>query len=495
MFRSVFAKYLTAFMLILSFSFVILAASIGSLMLNYSDESKAKSLIQSSDALCTYFEDQFHGTTSNGFRDYVRQYQSVIDRDIAMLVNYAGSVSVLVIGSDGDILASERGALEYTIPSEFLVEAASAPFLKTTDLGGLYSSSCLVRGIPLRGESGVIGYIFACSTETGVGELVVVMMKTLLMTMLWVLIAALIAIYFISEKITSPLREMSRAAKSFAQGNFSVRVPVTGNDEIAELTIAFNNMAVSMQNLETMRSSFVANVSHELRTPMTTIGGFIDSILDGAIPPDKHEHYLSVISGEVKRLSRLVTSLLDISRIQAGERKFNKSPFDICEMARQILISFEQQIDEKRLDVEFDCPEEKLTVYADYDAIYQIFYNICHNAVKFSKESGKYRIRLIERDRKVFVSIYNEGIGIREEDLPFIFERFYKSDKSRGLDKTGLGLGMYIAKTVIDAHGEEIWVKSKYGQSCEFFFTLTRTSDTPTRKNTAELGEGRRRIE
>lgn len=483
MFRSVFAKYLTAFMLILSFSFAILAASIGSLMLNYSDDSKETNLMQSASALGSYLQEQYHGTTEKGFRDYVKRYQTVIDRDIALLVDYAGAVTLLVIDTEGLIIASDRGPIDHIVPAVYLTEAASAPFLKETDLGGFLERPTSVHGIPLRGGERIIGYVFSCSTETGVGDLVLVMMKTLMMTMLWVLIAALIAIYFISEKITSPIRAMSRAARSFAQGNFEVRVPVTGRDEVAELTAAFNNMAQSMQNLETMRSSFVANVSHELRTPMTTIGGFIDSILAGAIPPDKHEHYLTVISGEVKRLSRLVTSLLDISRIQAGERKFNMQPFDVCEMARRILISFEQQIDEKRLDVEFDCEADKLVVIADHDAIYQIFYNICHNAVKFSTIGGKYRVRLVERDRKVFVSVFNEGEGIREEDLPFVFERFYKSDKSRGLDKSGLGLGMYIAKTVIDAHGEEIWVKSTYSQNCEFFFTLTRTGEQPQRKS------------
>lgn len=490
MFRSVFAKYLAAFMLILSFSFAILAASIGSLMLNYSDESRENNLTASADSLRIYLEEQFNGTTAQGFRDYVKRYQTVIDRDIALLIDYAGSVSLLVTDASGTIIASEHGAVDFQIPQEYLSEAASAPFVKELDLGGFFDRACLVRGIPVRGGSTVIGYVFACSTETGVGNLVMVMMKTLMMTMLWVLIAALIAIYFISEKITLPLRDMSRAAKSFAQGNFDVRVPVSGRDEVAELTVAFNNMAQSMQNLETMRSSFIANISHELRTPMTTIGGFIDSILAGAIPPDKHEYYLKVISDEVKRLSRLVTSLLDISRIQAGERKFNKQPFDVCEMARQILISFEQKIEEKKLDVLFDCEEDKLFVYADRDAIYQIFYNICHNAVKFSREGGKYRVRLVGKEKKVFVSVFNEGIGIREEDLPFVFERFYKVDKSRGLDKSGLGLGMYIAKTVIDAHGEEIWVKSTWGENCEFFFTLTRTHEQPPRKNREELPEG-----
>jgi len=232
-------------------------------------------------------------------------------------------------------------------------------------------------------------------------------------------------------------------------------------------------MAESLENLETMRNTFVANVSHDLRTPMTTITGFIDGILAGAIPPDKHEYYLGIISTEVKRLSRLVASLLDISRMQAGDRKFTLAPFDICEMARQIIISFEQKIDQKRLEIEFECDQDNITVNADRDAIYQILYNICDNAVKFSIEGGVLRITLIHyKEKKILVSVYNEGQGIPPEDLPFVFERFYKSDKSRGLDKSGVGLGLFISKTIINAHHQEMWVKSKYGKNCEFCFTL-----------------------
>ena len=300
--------------------------------------------------------------------------------------------------------------------------------------------------------------------------------KTVFLSTLWVALATLIVVYFITERISSPLREMSRAAKEYAAGKFDVRVPVKGKDEIAELAVASNNMATSLQNLENMRSSFVSNVSHELRTPMTSIAGFIDGILSGAIPQEKQGYYLQLVYEEVLRLSRLVTTLLDLSRIQAGDRKFVSTNFDIAEMARQILISFENRIEQKHLNVEFDCAEDRLMAYADRDAIYQVLYNICDNAVKFSKEGGVYRISLLPKDKKIFVSVYNEGIGISPQELPMIFDRFYKSDKSRGLDKKGVGLGMYITKTIIDAHGQEIWVKSEYGSYCEFTFTLQQSA-------------------
>ena len=232
-------------------------------------------------------------------------------------------------------------------------------------------------------------------------------------------------------------------------------------------------MAESLDNLEKMRNSFLANVSHDLRTPMTTISGFIDGITSGAIPPEKHEYYLGVISAEVHRLSRLVSQLLDISRLESGDRKFNYEDFDVAEVGRLILISFEQKIEDKKLDVEFDTDDEEMPVVADKDAIYQVLYNLCHNAIKFSKEGGKLSIKITKYGAgKVRISVFDEGQVIPEEDIHMVFERFYKSDKSRGLDKSGVGLGLYICKTIIDAHGEEIHVESREDEGTEFYFTL-----------------------
>ena len=266
---------------------------------------------------------------------------------------------------------------------------------------------------------------------------------------------------------------MNESAKRLAKGDYDADFTVQGYREIDELADSLNFAAGELAKADHLQKELVANVSHDLRTPMTTIAGFIDGILAGAIPPDKHEYYLGIIATEVRRLSRLVASLLDISRMQAGDRKFTMAPFDICEMARQIIISFEQKIDAKRLDVEFECDRDNMIVNADRDAIYQILYNICDNAVKFSREKGLLRLSLVrEKDKKVVISVYNEGQGIPAEDIPYVFERFYKSDKSRGLDKSGVGLGLFIAKTIIKAHDQDIWVKSEFGQYCEFGFTL-----------------------
>ena len=315
-------------------------------------------------------------------------------------------------------------------------------------------------------------------------NLVDAMTNAILVASLWLMLASLIAVYFITEMITQPLRQMSRAAKKMAVGKFDTRIAVRGKDEVAELAESFNHMADSLENLETMRNNFMANVSHDLRTPMTTISGFIDNILVGAIPPEEQPHYLGIIKEEVRRLSRLVSSLLDISRLQAGDRKLTMSSFDICEMARLILISFEQKIDEKKLDVDFICDNDRIFVKADRDSIYQVLYNICDNAVKFSSNGAKYEIKIElcegTKPRKVLVSVFNQGEGISEEDIPYVFERFYKADKSRGIDKKGVGLGMFISKTIIDAHGEQISVKSKKNEHCKFSFTLPLDEHTKT---------------
>ena len=323
-------------------------------------------------------------------------------------------------------------------------------------------------------ENDTIGYVISYSKPSGEKNLFGETIRSIAFTALWLLLVAIVTIYVVSYKVMTPLREISNAAKCFARGKFDVRVPERGNDEVTDLAKSFNKMAIEIQAKDDMQKQFLSNASHDLRTPMTTIAGFIDGILDGAIPAEKQDYYLNIIKSEVQRLSRLVTSLLDISRLQSGERKFDEKPFNICELARQTIISFEAQFNEKSLDVEFDVEEYDMIALGDTDAINQVIYNLCHNAIKFSYEKGKYRVSIKGFEDKIKFSVYNEGIGIAREELPFVFDRFFKSDKSRGLDKTGVGLGLFISKAIIDAHNGDMTVESEYEKWCEFSFTLTR---------------------
>ena len=279
----------------------------------------------------------------------------------------------------------------------------------------------------------------------------------------------------VARRHSRPLGQMSRAAVAFGHGNLNARVEVDSatSEEIRELALAFNNMAESLQKSEYRRQEFVANVSHELKTPMTTIAGFADGILDGTIPPERQAHYLQLISDETKRLSRLVRSMLDISRLpeSSGIPEEEKTRFDVMECAGQVLLSFEQKITAKQLDVQVQMPEYPVFTRAHPDHITQVLYNLLDNAVKFCPHGGQLGLKLRHGGNKIYVSLSNTGKTIPPEELPLMFDRFHKLDKSRSENRDGWGLGLYIVRTILDAHGENISVTSRDGVT-EFTFTL-----------------------
>ncbi len=480
MFKSVFAKYVSAFMLMLLCSFLIIILLTSSIVGNYSEDAKADMMNTAAHSSAEYIEKKLENAESLSV--LLEESGEDVDTVLSMVASNSDDVTLLLADSKGAILRAvgsdiDEIAVGETIPEELMAEINSdREISQDSQIYDVFSSPRYIYAVPVHTPAGEIcGTVFVCATSVMLADLLQTLIKTMTLSIMLVMLAALVAVYFVTERVISPLREISRAAKSFAAGKFDVRVPVRGRDEVAELAVAFNNMAESLDNYDNMRNTFISNVSHDLRTPMTSISGFVDGIIDGVIPPEKHEYYLKIVSSEVGRLSRLVSTLLDLSRIQAGDRKFTMVPFDICEMGRQILISFEGKLVEKKLDVEFDTDAENISVSADRDAIYQIFYNLCDNGVKFAAEGGKFRISVKkQKNKKVLVSVYNDGQGIADADLPYVFERFYKSDKSRGLNKTGVGLGLYISKTIVDAHGEKIWVESEYGKGCEFSFTLTQ---------------------
>lgn len=480
MFKNLFAKYVVAFMAILLLSVMMILVVITSIITGYSEDTKLKLMENAAGSSEVYLEEQLYQNPEMTLSELTEARESEIYAMLGSIAEHREDLTLALADEEGRVLLSVGSESDVMMPNTELPEEwVLAPSEEDTNSIALsdnefFETAHSVLVDPLYDvEGNECGRLVVCTSSALQNDLLRVLVKTIINAGLLILIATLIAIYLISEKVVRPLRDISEAAKSFAAGKFDVRVPVRGRDEVAELAVAFNQMAESLDNYDAMRNTFLSNVSHDLRTPMTSISGFIDGILDGVIPPERQEYYLQMVSDEVKRLSRLVASLLDLSRIQAGERKFTMSTFDICEMGRQILISFEQKIDEKNLVVSFDCDEDSMTVIADRDAIYQVFYNLCDNAVKFASEGGAFWISIRKlKNRKILVSVYNEGQGISKEDLPFVFERFYKSDKSRGLNKSGVGLGLFISKTIVEAHGEEIWVESEAERDCCFNFTV-----------------------
>ena len=340
---------------------------------------------------------------------------------------------------------------------------------------GLYGESRYVYAIPFRSNDGTaIGMVMVSQSEAASKAVLHKMTDLYIALSCLVIIVAVGFIGLFVHRQSKPLRKMARIARDFGHGDLDARVEIRDHYtmEVEELALAFNNMASSLQKSEYQRQEFVANVSHELKTPMTTIGGYIDGILDGTIPPEKSRHYMQIVSDETKRLSRLVRSMLDIS--QLGSEPIppeKKSRFDLEETLGQVLITFEQKITAKGLDVQVEMPEHPVYTMANQDAVTQVVYNLLDNAVKFCPQGGNLEIRIREGGTKAYVSISNDGQTIPAEELPLVFDRFHKLDKSRSENRDGWGLGLYIVKTIVCSHGENISVSSRNGKT-EFTFTL-----------------------
>ena len=497
MFKSVYTRYIVSFIMIFVLSFLCFGAIIYGYVFEYA-ENEMKDRVKSA---------AYSGKTTLDllYQSYVESHRAsgnlpdILDKDsykvfytekesdiLAVLDGMAkiSDVCVLILDDQNRVAISTDQNLEGGLFQDGY-EPIDGVSKEKVCIEGIMSKESYICTFPLSGMENdyrVFAYNLSNADKIMIGKLVQAM--ALSAVVVWLLGFA--GCMLISNGMIRPLREMSKVVKRFALGDFSARVTVRGQDEIADLADSFNDMAQALSDLEEQRNTFLANISHDLRTPMTSISGFIDGILDGTIKPEDRDHYLNIIGTEVKRLSRLVCTLLEVTRIEAGARKFNMTDFDICEMAMMILFSFEKQIDDKKLLVEFNCTEERVAVSADADAIHQVLYNLIDNAVKFSYEKGILRVTVRKDDsKKILVEVYNEGNGISKEDLPHVFDRFYKADKSRGMDKTGVGLGLFIVKAIIQAHGDTIEAESEEGKYCLFRFLLP-AGELPNAKKRGE---------
>ena len=299
---------------------------------------------------------------------------------------------------------------------------------------------------------------------------------SILQTFFFSLIAALILsfvfTFFFSRGITRPLNEMEEVTKHFAKGEFDHRANENyKRGYLSEFAKALNHMADELAVEEEAQRSFIANVSHELKTPMTTISGFIDGVLDGTIPPEKEREYLTVVSREVKRLSRIVVSMLNLSKIEAGEVNLSPVHYDVVAQIFETLLPFEQIIEQKRIRIVGFENMGAVTINADRDLLQQVIYNLLDNAVKFTPDGGVISIRARNTLTDTYVSIRNTG-SVDPSELSRIFERFYKVDKSRSFDVKGVGLGLYIVKTIINMHDGEITATGKEGEYVQFAFKI-----------------------
>lgn len=403
------------------------------------------------------------------------------DPDFQQLATFAAIVSdvhFMICDTEGHVLLTTDQSLEgkvITMPEsmsrEILEKGASA---RRDSLGGLYESRRFVVGVPAVNPETqeVVGEVYGVSTTTSLDSMWQGFIGLFFMTAFVVLMISFMASSITTMRQVQPIREMVQATRRYAEGDFDIRMNDYGrDDEIGELAASFNAMAESLQQTERQRREFIANISHELKTPMTTIAGYTDGILDGTIPPEREKQYLQIISNESRRLSRMVRRMLDVSQLQAIDPLKSGSHFDICESMRRVLISMEKKITDRDLDVDADIPEEPILVLGDNDMITQVIYNLLENATKFARSGSTLYLGVTTIDGKARVTVRNLGDTIPAEELPLLFERFHKSDKSRSEDKDGVGLGLYIVKTILEQHKEKINVTSENGVTT-FSFSL-----------------------
>ncbi len=463
--KSVFSEFFTLCAAIISAAIVCVAVVLIIISSEFYKNDKKAYLITNADTIMSITKlsiDSADGVNT----DYLNNiYLNVTDTtEIVFTLTDSNGVA---------LVCSEAPPCSHTgrkIGEDILNKVGSEGFFELSSLDHFYPSTVfnLVYKFQAAGNE---YYLFSKLSDTPLQQYLTKLIITLAVASVAILVLVFIAIYAAVKHLMTPVKEMTLAAKRFGNGDFSEKLYVPEDNEFGFLANSLNEMASSLEAIEENRKSFISNVSHELRTPMTTIGGFVDGILDGTIPKEKHNYYLNIVSEEVDRLARLVTSMLNISKYEAGEMKMTKKTFDLMPLLVKVLLMFETRIDNKHVEIR-GIEHGRFMVSADKDLMQQVLYNLVENAVKFVDDGGYIEFAFENRDGSSVIRIRNSGDGLKANEISKVFDRFYKADASRGIDKTGVGLGLSIVRSIIKLHDGKILVRSEPNSFVEFEITI-----------------------
>ena len=471
--KTTFSRTFSTTIMILLLALILVGTSFQALVEDYLTDSAVTDLQQNSDAIANLASAYY----SEG---------SILNRDFMVNLDVASRVSgadTIIFSADGRVLLCSEVLTGCSHQGLRLNENYLARVLEndgdvaTGSVPQLYDEPRFVVASVIRDyvTNEALGIVVVSRPTYDTSVIMNKISNIFLMVSMLVMALSFVIMLITVKRQSDPLKQMAGIARSFGHGDLDARVKLTSDypEEVEDLALAFNNMAQELQKSEYQRKEFVANVSHELKTPMTTISGYVDGILDGTIPPERSRYYLQIVSDETKRLSRLVRSMLDISRLQdqGGIPDSKKVHFDMEEVLGQVLITFEKKITDKHLDVAVDMPDHPVFTFASQDMVTQVVYNLIDNAVKFCPDGGTLGLKIKVGGNKIYISVSNEGETIPPEELPLVFDRFHKTDKSRSQNRDGWGLGLYIVKTIVCSHGENISVSSRDGKT-EFTFTM-----------------------
>ena len=472
--RSLYKRQLAMMVGIVALSFTLLSTAFMMLSYRYIISEKRDAMERNAGYIAMFASSFYQQLRSEPFQNYVASIALISD-------SY-----VIVAAPDGEIIYATDGVNFYAYENSKVTESVVSQVLERgsyagmTSLGGIFPERRYLASLPitvsLNNLSVTQGLVLVSADASSLAEMWSATATIFFFTAVVVLLIAFVASSLFSAHQARPLNEMAEAARKFGRGEFDVRVTSYEGrcDEISTLAEAFNTMANSLAKVESQRSEFIANVSHELKTPMTTISGFAEGILDGTIPPEREKESLQIVVSETRRLSRLVRRMLDLARLNALTENTvtAQEQFDLTEVVSQVIISLESKITGRNLDVDVQMPDEKLMVWGDPDSITQVCYNLLDNAAKFAAAGTAITVQITKKDGKAYTTIRNLGSTIPKDELPLLFERFHKADYSRSMDREGVGLGLYIVKTILGNLKETITATSEDGVT-QFTFTLT----------------------
>lgn len=430
---------------------------------------------------------------SNANRELFLSMVKGIADEFDALLQITSSDGTLILEIDSERLVPNDDSTSVS-PEITQYVAEGKTYIKKSYLNIRANTVMTTVAVPIfRNFNGELIYIIILNADDAVVESAFMQM----LARLWVPCVAIVVIGLVliivsNYQLTFPLIQMNSAAREMAKGNFDKRIYVKTRDEVGQLAESFNAMAEQLSGTDSLRKDFVANISHELRSPLTSINGFVQGILDGTIPQEEHRKYLTIVLAETQRLSKLTRDMLELSRVESGKFPLNITGFDINELIRKVIITKEQRLEEKQIDLHIEFFEDKTVVQADEAYIEQVLLNLLDNAIKFTPVGNRVLIKTyIESPKsgKVCVCVEDTGVGIKSEDLPYVWERFYTENKSR-TGNGGTGIGLAIVKKIILQHKQDIWADSKPGQGASFTFTL----DLAPKNRKADRSEAERTL-
>jgi signal transduction histidine kinase len=471
MFRSVFSRMLATYIVISILTMVVLALVLSFALRGVLLDKQFELMRRNEETVSSLIEQS--QSMEIGVSTMLSQLKTIAvsTRSVIWLLDVQGRM-LRITGDENDSSTFAQNTLEENLNTELTKVLGGEEIATTGIFDAPLNAPVMTVGRPISLNGEIVGAVLIHVRLAELDSLLSSAIMNITFSALLAIALSVILVYFTSLRISRPLSQIGAAAREIARGNLDKRVKTTGEDEIGELAMSFNRMVDKIQSQEAIRRGFVANVSHELRSPLTSIQGFVQGILDGTIPAKQRDKYLKTVLSETKRLGKLINDLLDLSQFESGKLPLNITEFDVNEMLRRVLITFEGRIDAKALEVNAQFAGEKLLLKADADRMIQVLNNLLDNAVKFSRHGGRLFVRTRKLGREIRISIADEGAGIPAKDLPHIWERFYQAEDTARDSGEGTGLGLSIAQKIISQHGGRIRVRSCEGAYTVFVISL-----------------------